>query len=268
MVSCNKAQQPDDNQGIKVNITVGSLEQPTKAVKTEWNEGDIINVYLNDKRNYAPDFTLTRVGSQWKASELSATTITALEANPNGTIKGFWEQTNGTGAWNKYSYYWDSPDADKGDTSGIVDYLVALFGDISYSYSGGTLTANIDSWSFRTNIQIVVTGIVYESGKYTLYSDAINNISDIRINVSNVSNGYHATGSAMGRIAGISNADGVAFVGGINSDTSSSQSVTLHLLDNVAGKHYSFTKPDAVLYSAGKTKICAIKVPFSSFSEI
>ena len=267
MISCNKAQQPgNDNQGIKVNITVGNLEPSTKAVKTGWTTGDIINVFLNDKEDYAPDFTLTYDGSKWNASELSATVISALEAKPNGIIKGFWEQSNGTGIWKKDSYYWDAPDFDKKESTGTEDYLIAHFNDISYTYSSETLTANINTWTFTAPLQIVVNGIDYEKGRYTLWSTSIASLSSIRIFESKIEIGIWGSGSEA-RITGIPNSDGVAFVGKIKSDGASPQEIYLHLIDNKESKSYIFHKSDAVLYSAANTKICAIKIPFSKFSN-
>ena len=83
MFSCEKANQlADENQSIEINVTVGNLD--TKALKTGWVNGDIINVYLDNVTAYTPDFTLTYDGTKWVASELSSDAISRLQ--PSGKL--------------------------------------------------------------------------------------------------------------------------------------------------------------------------------------
>ena len=42
-------------QSVKVNITVSSLTPDTKAIKTGWENGDKLNVYLEDAADFTPD---------------------------------------------------------------------------------------------------------------------------------------------------------------------------------------------------------------------
>ncbi len=272
VISCSKSQQPEtDNKGIKIDITVGDLEPSTKAVKTGWGMGDVINVFLGSTSSVTPDFTLTYDGSDWKASTPSSEVISTLEANPSGTIKGFYEASNGTTFttgvylgcyWYPHEEYVTSLDKYK-----KTGYLTTYFNNISYTYSSGTLTANINSWKFHTTAQIVVSGLTFEEGRYVLSceSNAVKAQSYIRI-----SDAYGIqTDSLEDRlIDGISNDDGVAFVGVIQSeyDKTDPQPLTLTLHDLVDNKQYTCTNPSAVLYSASWSKLCAIKIPRKYFN--
>ena len=121
-VSCDKADNAVSETAagnVKVNITVGELDPDTKAVKTGWSTGDVINVYLDDIVAHTPDFTLTYNGTKWVASELSVEAAGRLKAS--GYLKGFWEGSNSyadSAEWNKWmagtNYaYIDFPDLAK-----------------------------------------------------------------------------------------------------------------------------------------------------------
>lgn len=274
--SCNKIEtnQPgNESKGeVTVNITVGSFAPDTKAVKTGWENGDIIHVYLDDASTYTPDFDLTYDGTKWVASELSSAVIDRLKTDDSGKLRGFWEGSNSCMSdvsWNKFSTYFQFPNSDNHATTGVTDYIIADFSNISYTYTGGTLTASIGSWRFRTNLQIVVSGISYEADRYTLYSSCMNSLN--MLNTQSGSSPYacyvdfYGSGSDYGRIAGISNADGVAFVGGLKSNYSAGENLTFYLLDNTTGVTYEFTKTLTAVLSDVETKVIAIKIPFAKF---
>lgn len=263
--------EPAD-QSITVNITVSNLTPDTKAIKTGWEIGDILNVYLDDTGDdpdsYVPDFTLTYDGTQWVSSDISSL-ASRLKAT-GGYLRGFWEGSNSCMSdpkWDNVSTVVCFPDYDKTTTTGVENYLVADFSNIEYTYDGSKLTANINLWRFRTNFQLVVTGLVYEAGRYTFYSEDIENSNLVEIK-SGISPyecfaAYNAFGASEGRIAGIPNADGVAFVGGILS--TSSTDYTFHIIDNTTGVDYTFSKTAALNHSSF-TKVVAIKIPFNKFA--
>ena len=283
--SCNKIETNEPGsepvngpaEGVKVNITVGSLTPDTKAVKTGWENGDIIHVYLDDASTYTPDFDLTYDGSKWSASTLSAAVIDRLKEDGTGYIRGFWEESNYcmTGSsWDKYSYVIEFPGTANYGTTGITSRLVADFHGIKYTYdkAAGTLTASIGTWRFRSNFQLVVNGLDFEAGRYTLYSDDVANLHMIPIETSGTAEdkdcqaSYYGTGSAYGRIAGIQNADGVAFVGAFSTSSYiAGETLTFYLIDNTTGVKYEFTKTLAATLSTPDTKVTAIRVPFSKF---
>ena len=274
--SCTKNEiNPDenDNTPVKVNINVASFGPDSKALKSGWEAGDKIHVYLEDASSYAPDFDLTYDGSKWTASELSAAVIARLDAS--GTLRGFWESSNncmGSASWEKYSYYIDFPGSDNKSSTGQIQYIVADFSSVSYTFDGSTLTASIATWRFRANIQIVVTGISFSPGRYTLYSEWIDNFSGIDVHEGSAPYscfvGYHVTGSDGGRIGGINNDDGVAFVGGLSYNLSVGNSVTIYLVDNSTSTTYSFTKTATADVGNDGTKVTGIKIPFSKFTAL
>ncbi len=274
--SCTKNEinpTENDNSPIKVNINVASFGPDSKALKSGWEAGDKIHVYLEDASSYAPDFDLTYDGSKWTASELSSEVVSRLAAS--GTLRGFWEASNScttSSSWEKSGYSFDFPGKDKKSTTGQIQYIVADFSSVSYTFDGSTLTANIAAWRFRANIQIVVTGISFSPGQYTLYSEWIDNFSGIDVLGGSAPYycfvGYHTTGSDGGRIGGIANDDGVAFVGGLSYNLTAGNSVTIYLVDNSTSTTYSFTKTATANVVNDGTKVTGIKIPFSKFTPL
>lgn len=274
--SCTKNEinpAENDNSPVKVNINVASFGPDSKALKSGWEAGDKIHVYLEDASSYVPDFDLTYDGSKWTASEISSEVAARLTAS--GTLRGFWEASNScttSSSWEKSWYSFDFPGKDKKSTTGQIQYIVADFSSVSYTFDGSTLTANIAAWRFRANIQIVVTGISFSPGQYTLYSEWIDNFSGIDVRGGSAPYycfvGYHATGSDGGRIGGIANDEGVAFVGGLSYNLTAGNSVTIYLVDNSTSTTYSFTKTATAEVVNDGTKVTGIKIPFSKFTPL
>ena len=270
--SCNKN---DDlsTDGVKVNIRVGDLAPGSKAVKNGWELADVIHVYLDDADTYTPDFDLTYDGTKWTASSISAAVEARLKTS-GGYLRGFWEGSNYcmTGStWNRYSSYLEFPASDKQSTTGIIQYLVADFSSIAYTFDGSTLTASINSWRFRTDFQVVVTGLSFSPGNYTLYSDDVDNCNLIDVHSGSAPYecwvSYNSSGSADGRIGAIANDDGIAFVGGLKANFSAGKTITLYLIDQSTSTTYTYSK---VLTSSlpSDGTLHAVKIPFSSFSAI
>ena len=69
---------------VSININVASLGPESKALKSGWEAGDKIHVYLEDASTYVPDFDLTYDGTNWTASELSSAVVARLAAS--GTL--------------------------------------------------------------------------------------------------------------------------------------------------------------------------------------
>lgn len=275
-VSCNKADNAVSETAapaVKVNIYVDELEPGTKAVKTGWTTGDIINVYLDDIIAHTPDFTLTYNGSKWVASEITSEVTGRLKAS--GYLKGFWEGSNSyasSAEWNKWmagtNYaYIDFPDLAKKSTTGVQTQLLACFKN-DYTFDGSELTASISTWDKTgTTFQMVVTGL--PSGSYSLYTDSnqIGAVQGICVAGNNVSSSNYGSTSSSFKIAGIQNADGVAFVGQVLR-TNINMSYNFYLVDNSTSKTYKFTKTVTLYTDGGKT--AAVKLPFDTdhFTEI
>ena len=259
-------------QNVTVNIAVSDLQPGTKAIKTGWSNGDIIHVYLDDATTYTPDFDLTYDGTNWNASELSAAVIDRLQAS-GGKLRGFWEDSNNCmtdEAWDKYTSFIEFPGWETvEEPTNVVDHLVSDFSNIPYAYSDGVLTANINSWRFRTNLQIVISGLPFIADRYSLYSDCIYNFSLIDTQTNDAPHECHTSYCGRGsshHISGIANNDGTAFVGGLYTSYSPGESLTFYLVDGTTGTTYSFTKQLTSSLNVDYTKVVGIKIPFAKFT--
>lgn len=262
---CNKIDDGKDVkiQDVTIDINVAELNPSTKAIKTGWANGDIINVYLSDATSYVPDFTLTYNDEKWTASAMTDEVKARLKAS--GTIKGFWEASNTAatagGDWDRYSSH-ISFNKEYENTTGIKDYLSANF-NVDYTYSEGKLTASIDTWDFEnSSIQIAVTDLPHQS--FCMYQERIQAFNSYDITYANI----YPTLYGVARIAGTPNEDGLAFVGNLNSSISSGSTFTVVLFDYENDKQYSFSKVLEASMSANNSTVIAIKIPFSKFSEV
>lgn len=283
--SCNKIEKKSSS-GVQVNIAVSDLTPGTKAIKSGWSDGDIINVYLDDATSYVPDFQLTYSGGSWSASAIS-TAVEARLKTSGGKLQGFWEGSNsaisGSG-WGSRNNNYIKYDRSNITTTGQVQHLTASFADIEYTFDGTTVSATLDTWCFRSNIQIVVTGL--PAGTYALYGDPYSSktISIQTFNGFSINNNvgimpsYYALSANDERIAGISNEDGVAFVGGMRTEFYSGDKIVLHLVkDAGSGSETKYTCTKTLTSSdilvtgsasyGGWAKVYAAKVPFSAFTS-
>ena len=285
--SCSKKEMdiqepevPSATESVKVNISVSGLTPDTKAIKKGWESGDIINVYLDNycgaKSDLIPDFTLTYDGSSWKASDLKAEATARLKAS--GTLKGFWEASNSCfGSGDRWeSYYFEGsetnrgtvikwPDSDKRNTTGITSYLLALCNNVAYTYSENTLSASITDWEFATTMQVVVTGL--PEGTYSLRgtnSYSIGSMNNMTVKPNEINCGPY---SSTGWISGISNTDGIAFVGQLYGDNYK-EPRSFILKNNTTGQEYIYTSEKVMLTSEKDTKVVGVKIPFSKFTVL
>lgn len=262
--SCNKF---EDNRNIEtpdmtIDINVAELNPSTKAIKSGWANGDIINVYLSDATSYVPDFTLTYDGTEWTPSVLTNEVKARLQES--GTIKGFWEASNTAatagGDWSRYDSY-ISFSKGYANTSGFKDYLSANF-NVPYTYSEGKLTASIGDWNFEnSSIQIAVTGLPHQS--FCMYQEDIQAFNSYDIKYDDI----YPTLYGVARIAGTPNEDGLAFVGNLRKTISGGSTFTVVLFDYENDKKYSFGKTLTTSMYADNSTVIAIKIPFSKFTE-
>ena len=240
---------------------MAELGTSTKAIKTGWTEGDVVNVYLSDATSYVPDFTLTYDGEAWTPSDMTDEVKARLEES--GTIKGFWEASNTTastgGDWDRYESY-ISFNQSNSETSGVKQYLTACF-SASYTYADGSLTAAIDSWTFPQGlIQIVVTGLEHNQFCLTQYN--IMTLNMYNITDEDILPSFYGSNC---RISGIENEDGLAFVGCLNTNLYEGHEFTLKLYDLEDDSIYAFTKTLETDLLGFEHNLNAIKIPFSKF---
>ena len=158
--SCSKSEMPNNEQtdAIKLNITVAGLSTETKAVKSNWVNGDKLNLYFNGwnkdatEKNYQsqPDMILIYDGSKWEIQSQVSSLSTRLK-NSGETFTVFWESTNNlmsfTNEYDSYSVWYYTPKNNNQDTVYHTPMLVYSAG-IDYTFDGTTLTANVSSWKF------------------------------------------------------------------------------------------------------------------------
>ena len=260
-----------------MNISVSGLSPDTKAIKKGWESGDIINVYLDNycgaKSDLIPDFTLTYDGSSWKASALDAAVVARLKTS-GGTLFGFWEDSNScinNDKWKKRVMYGDSsiqfPDSFRNSQREFEGHLVAGFSSISYTFSvrDRTLTATINNWEFYYPLHVVVSGLTYTPGRYVILKNASFLKACERIFLDRENDSPKIKGDFVyENVAGIENEDGVAFVG-YTDRREDQRTHQIRLLDTYTNVLYYFEKRISLPSLLDKSKVTAIKIPFSKF---
>ena len=275
-VSCNNdklfEEQGVPAGSIRVNIKVGGLQPSTKAVKTGWENGDIINIWFDNKVFQTPELTMTYNNGSWVASEISNEVAGQLKSN--GTIWGFYEASNSaTTAWTfnngekpGLTAIFDTPGSNW--QTGAYGYLTACFQEIDYTYDGTTLSANLNNWFYGTDIQIVITGLD-QTKTWTLKVPGIDNWMGIQMWLEGADhdqfNMWYSLGGSNYPMYGVPNADGLAFYGKFeNQYTNSTQDYTFTLKNVTDNITYTFTKNAQISTNYG-TSLFAVKVPFNKF---
>ena len=263
--SCSKSEMPNNEQtdAIKLNITVAGLSTETKAVKSNWVNGDKLNLYFNGwnedatEENYQsqPDMILIYDGSKWKIQSQVSSLSTRLK-NSGETFTVFWESTNNlmsfTNEYDSYSVWYYTPKNNNQDTVYHTPMLVYSAG-IDYTFDGTTLTANVSSWDFRdSKFKVLV-----KTDLTTLKENANNFVLQVKVGESSYAVGrgpinvdrseyvnYINTGgcNTIGMQGAVVESDGLAFY--YNSCEAINSDVILFTLINTLNgetKQYSVT---------------------------
>ena len=226
-------------ENIKINITVADYDTTskpsgvaTKAVKTGWADGDQINIWYDSNTQNNPDLVIKydSTTEKWDVDNTAATSGN----EPNGTtLKAVY--SNG---------------------------LIVAANSISYTYTNSTLTANIDTWTYLTEIQIVVSGITYDSNvTYTLACSKLTPCTGYTVGADAIK---ATTGTKGAAVTGASNADGVAFVFATTDSYGKSANYSLNLAEGGTTKLYS---ADSKTLTKGTGKAIALKIAESKFRE-
>ena len=263
--SCSKSEMPNNEQtdAIKLNITVAGLSTETKAVKSNWVNGDKLNLYFNGwnkdatEENYQsqPDMILIYDGSKWEIQSQVSSLSTRLK-NSGETFTVFWESTNNlmsfTNEYDSYSVWYYTPKNNNQDTVYHTPMLVYSAG-IDYTFDGTTLTANVSSWDFRdSKFKVLV-----KTDLTTLKENANNFVLQVKVGESSYAVGrgpinvdrseyvnYINTGgcNTIGMQGAVVESDGLAFY--YNSCEAINSDVILFTLINTLNgetKQYSVT---------------------------
>ena len=236
--SCNKIETTEQEitpDAIQLNIKVANLTDTpdTKAAKTGWVSGDKINIWFDDwnntepVENHIPDMVITYDGSVWKVS--SQVSGLSARLNANGKLTALFEGYNNLSKYT-YQYYgggeWFYPATVK---PAIANYenvynspMVAYAQGLSYSYSAGTITANLDNWNFNTMFKVLLKNdnskLIHSADKYYLQ---VKNITTgeyagtkgafVVMHHSNYPTISDGSSNYYGFAAGVEEADGIAF---------------------------------------------------------
>ena len=238
--SCNKIETTEQEitpDAIQLNIKVANLTgtPDTKAAKTGWVSGDKINIWFDDwnntepVENHIPDMVITYDGSVWKVSSQVSGLSARLKAKANGKLTALFEGYNNLSKYT-YQYYgggeWFHPAIVKPAIATYEDVynspMVAYAEGLSYSYSDGNITANLDNWNFGTMFKVLLKNdnskLIHSAEKYYLQVKNItaNNYAAAKgaivvtpgsVNPS-IGNG---SSNSRGFAAGVQEADGIAF---------------------------------------------------------
>ena len=291
--SCSKSEMPNNEQtdAIKLNITVAGLSTETKAVKSNWVNGDKLNLYFNGWNEYAteenyqsqPDMILIYDGSKWEIQSQVSSLSTRLK-NSGETFTVFWESTNNlmsfTNEYYSYSVWYYTPKNNNQDTVYHTPMLVYSAG-IDYTFDGTTLTANVSSWDFRdSKFKVLV-----KTDLTTLKENANNFVLQVKVGESSYAVGrgpinvdrfqyvyYINTGgtNTIGMQGAVAESDGLAFY--YNScEATDSDVILFTLINTLTGetKQYSVTgKRITFPLEEPNGHFKAISIDYSKFTAV
>ena len=232
-VGCSKedVETPSPEYKLVVNMDKPSFGDDTRAVRTSWENGDVVYVVfdgdLYDGATAAKYLTLAYDGSSWTPTWVG-TTIDEVAAKETKTLRAVYVNTPVTPEfWNNGQYLTcDST------TKGVY---VMQCKDGTYTVSDSTITLNI-ALEHKCS-QITVRGIDV-AGNWTLSCNELQAILG-----GSVSNSNGAGVSAVNfnaSLAGFANADGVSFYGYYPGSTSPSN-LTFTLTNGTKTYTRSFT---------------------------
>ena len=289
--SCNKIETTEQEitpDAIQLNIKVANLTDTpdTKAAKTGWVSGDKINIWFDDwnntepVENHIPDMVITYDGSVWKVSSQVSGLSARLKAN--GKLTALFEGFNDLSQYT-YDYYngeWFYPaNVNLALAAGRRVYnspMVVTAVGLSYSYSNGTITANLDNWNFDTMFKVLLKNdnskLIHSADKYYLqvknittgkYADAKGAIVVTPGNVyPSIGNGsFNYSGFA----AGVQEADGIAFY--YNSLSASSADIQFTLYNGQDATIATYTATGKNVECDG-TKCTNVAINYSKFTTL
>ena len=287
--SCNKIETTEQKitpDAIQLNIKVANLTgtPDTKAAKTGWVSGDKINIWFDNwnntepKENHIPDMVITYDGSVWKVS--SQVSGLSLRLKANGKLTAVFEGFNDLSRYT-YEYYngeWFHPANVKlALAAGRRVYnspMVVTAVGLSYSYSGGTITANLDDWKFDTMFKVLLKNdnskLKHSADKYYLQ------VKNITANTYAAAKGAiivrpgsdnpfigNGSSNSRGFAAGVQEADGIAFYYIELSASSANIQFTLYNSQDATVTTYTATGK-----TVDENKCTSVAINYSKFASL
>ena len=287
--SCNKIETTEQEitpDAIQLNIKVANLTDTpdTKAAKTGWGSGDKINIWFDNwnfkekVENHIPDMVITYDGSAWKVSSQVSGLSARLKAN--GKLTALFEGYNNLSKYT-YQYYgggeWFHPAKVKLAIPPYEDVynspMVVAAKGLSYSYSDGTITADLDNWDFYTMFKVLLKNdnskLIHSAEKYYLQ---VKNITTgkyagakgafVVMSHSNYPTISDGSSNYYGFAAGVQEADGIAFY--YNSLSASSADIQFTLYNGQDATITTFTATGKTVTCEG-TKCTGVAINYSKF---
>lgn len=298
--SCSKSEMPNNEQtdAIKLNITVAGLSTETKAMKSNWVNGDKLNLYFNGwnkdakEENYQsqPDMILIYDGSKWEIQCQVASLLSRLKSS-GGKFTVFWESTNNlmsfTNEYDSYSVWYYTPKNKNQYTYNEDVYhtpMLVYSAGIDYTFDGTTLTANVSSWDFRdSKFKVLV-----KTDLTTLKENANNFVLQVKVGENSYAVGrgpinvdlsqyvnYINTGgcNTIGMQGAVVESDGLAFY--YNScEATNSDVILFTLIDTANGekRQYSVTGKTITFPTVNPAEpyehFKAISIDYSKFTAV
>ena len=290
--SCNKIETTEQEitpDKIQLNIKVANLTDTpdTKAAKTGWVSGDKINIWFDDWNfkeeadNHIPDMVITYDGSVWKVSSQVSGLSARLKAN--GKLTALFEGYNDLSKYT-YQYYigseWFHPARVRLAIPPYEDVynspMVAYAEGLSYSYSHGTITANLNNWKFNTMFKVLLKNdnskLTHSAEKYYLQVKNItaNNYAAAKGAIvvrPGSDNPTISDGSSnySGFAAGVQEADGIAFY--YISLSASSADIQFTLYNGQDETVTTYTATGKTVACEG-TKCTGVAINYSKFTTL
>lgn len=219
----------EQKQEMKLNISVADLDlnAATRAVKTGWEAGDKINIWFKGNMQQNPDLVIKYDGTKWDKD--TSATLSGNEPAASGDILYFYEGRNNLSSYT-YNYYSFIP-------AGSFDAPLALLfsGEVSYTYTAGTLSFNLDNWITRSEFQVVVTGI--DPTAYELKCSNLMAATSITLATDWIAPGAIDFDEFT---QGLANDDGAAFYFSVAEDNTASADYNFELRDKSTGVQYPY----------------------------
>lgn len=261
VLSCSKIDNVDSYEDIHLNITVCNPggDPSTKALKSGWVSGDVLNIWFNGRADYKPNLTLTYNGSTWDASKVSTDILDGIATHSN--FKVIWEGNNDLA--HTFTPSTSGTNTRFNAKDDVPVSRVLFNSQVGYTYDPDTktLTANISELYDITSVQVTVPGL--PAGDWSIKSPIMEAINYVEIET-----GSHisiSTWYADKYILGQPAADGHVFVAGTIafSYKSGSHEIRFTLTDGTdtyayeaGSKTLTFNRGDAYAYP-----FVAIKLP-------
>ena len=288
--SCSKIETTEREQvsgEIKLNIKVTDItgDTGTKAAKKGWFSGDKINIWFDDwnfteqEENHTPDMVIIYDGSDWTV--LSQVSGLSSRLKAVGKLTALFEGFNDLSKYT-YSYYYSEWFHPSNTYLGIAGNdvfnspMVVAADALSYSYSDGTITADLDNWYFHTKFKVLLKNdnsrLIHSADKYFLQVENITNgeyASTKGAIVLASSNDYptvnHGSANYKGFAGGVQEADGIAFYYVNLSASSADIKFTLYNSEDATVTTYTATGKTV---SCDDKKCTGVAVNYSKFTTI